>query len=623
MDFFKINCPQCGQPLEVPDSMACDTVACPTCNGVLELSKLIPRSRVETTCPQEGEAPLDAEKQGKLKKTGGRIALACVAGLVAVAGIVFFGMPKDEDGDEYPQRIRIKSDIDEINGKEYGIDRIEARDTSLQTGGSAKFDDELVDQLFADMIAIPGKRYSICKFEVTQKQWEAVMGENPSMFKGLNLPVTSVTWDACQDFIRKLNARPAVKASGRVFRLPTVNEWKYACCNGNVEKNPYIMLGQSEWDWYGENSGGNPHPVGQLRPNDFGLYDMLGNVQEWTSTADGNNRVCCGGSFDFFAENCELGRRVWSYGSACRFRDLGFRLVAQVAENAKEAAKSESRGLSFVAADSAQSSLKTAQEQYNLGLAYLNGDGAVKDEKKAVELFRKAAEQGYALAQYKLGWCYEYGRGVGKDYEQAVAWYRKAAEQGYALAQSWLGWCYKDGKLGVGKDDDQAVAWFRKAAEQGCAEAQCGLGLCYQSGRGVGAGVDYEQAAAWFRKAAEQGVDGAQFILGHYYYYGEGVGMDLEEAVAWYRKAAEQGHAKAQFWLGKCYEKGRGVEKDLGQAVAWYRKAAEQGDADAQGNLKRLGAQVEDEAGEVAESGARAKSAQTSAVQGMNAVEGQ
>ncbi len=130
------------------------------------------------------------------------------------------------------------------------------------------------------------------KYEVTQAQWEAVMGNNPSHFKGSffkkgdpNRPVENVSWEEVQEFIRKLNA----KEGGAHYRLPTEAEWEYTCragsttayCFGDDEE----LLG--EYAWYGENAGIQTHPVGQLKPNAWGLYDMHGNVWEWVQDCYG------------------------------------------------------------------------------------------------------------------------------------------------------------------------------------------------------------------------------------------------------------------------------------------------------------------------------------------------
>ena len=222
---------------------------------------------------------------------------------------------------------------------------------------------------------------------------------------------------------------------------------------------------------------------------------------------------------------------------------------------------------------------------YKLGLMYLNGEGVIKDEAKALVFIRKSAEQGNAEAQNSLGVRYANGQGVPKDEAEAVKWYRLAAEQGYAWAQFSLGFCYQYGK-GVAKDESQAVNWYRKSAEQGNAKAQGALGYCYANGQGVP--KDEAEAVKWYRKSAEQGNAIAQNHLGVHYANGEGVAKDLVEAVKWYRKSAEQGNAWAQNNLGVCYADGSGVERNLAEAVKWYRKAAAQGNEVAQTNLSAV-----------------------------------
>ena len=97
-----------------------------------------------------------------------------------------------------------------------------------------------VERLVAEMVQIPGRDFRMGKYEVTQAQWEAVMGENPSEYKGADHPVENVSWDDCQAFLEKLNAHPAARASGLVFRLPTEEEWEFACRAGST--NEYCRL---------------------------------------------------------------------------------------------------------------------------------------------------------------------------------------------------------------------------------------------------------------------------------------------------------------------------------------------------------------------------------------------
>ncbi len=122
-------------------------------------------------------------------------------------------------------------------------------------------------------------------YEVTQAQYGAVMGSNPSNFKGLDLPVENVSWEQCQEFIKRINTMGIGK-----FRLPTEAEWEYACRAGSTTRFPWgddpdnKLAG--DYAWYSSNSGKSTHPVGQKRPNAWGLYDMLGNVYEWCEDLD-------------------------------------------------------------------------------------------------------------------------------------------------------------------------------------------------------------------------------------------------------------------------------------------------------------------------------------------------
>ncbi len=191
-----------------------------------------------------------------------------------------------------------------------------------------------VRDVISGMVSIPGKGYRMGKYEVTQAQWAAVMGNNPAKFKGADNPVENVSWNDCQEFLRKLNALPEVKASGLVFRLPTDAEWEYACRAGATGKYCKLADGTEITEdtlgrvaWYKDNSDDKTHPVGQKEPNAFGLYDMQGNVSEWTSTADGVFRVVSGGGWHYLAGGCESSDRPW-YSFAVRLDVFGFRLCA-------------------------------------------------------------------------------------------------------------------------------------------------------------------------------------------------------------------------------------------------------------------------------------------------------
>jgi formylglycine-generating enzyme required for sulfatase activity len=123
------------------------------------------------------------------------------------------------------------------------------------------------------------KGFEIGKYEVTQAQWLALMPTNPSTHKGDNLPVETVSKVDAQDFIAKLNMSNA-QNDGYVYRLPTEAEWEYAARAGTDAPNSGPL---DQVAWYGANSGDETHPVGQKKPNAWGLYDTQGNVREWVS----------------------------------------------------------------------------------------------------------------------------------------------------------------------------------------------------------------------------------------------------------------------------------------------------------------------------------------------------
>ena len=203
--------------------------------------------------------------------------------------------------------------------------------------------------------------------------------------------------------------------------------------------------------------------------------------------------------------------------------------------------------------------------KYFQSLHYLDGSyGLKKDSDKAFRLAIEAAEYGYAEAQYNLGRCYYNGEGVIQDYAKAVEWYRKAAEQGYV----------------------EAVEWFHQAAEQGIDMAEYDLGNIYYNDKGLL--QNKKKAVEWYRKAADQGYAEAQCKLGFCYYHGEGVYQNKRKAVEWYQKAAKRGNAEAQYKLGFCYYHGEGVLRNRKKAIEWFNKAAKQGNLDAQKILKKL-----------------------------------
>ena len=184
------------------------------------------------------------------------------------------------------------------------------------------------------------KPFYLGKYLVTQEQWQAVMHKNPSHFKGPKNPVEKVSWRDCQNFAQKLQEQ----SPPHTFRLPTEAEWEYACRAGSTTEYSYgddeSQLG--EYAWFGENSKSQTHPVGQKKPNAWGLFDMHSNVWEWcqdwfgrydpadatdpTGPTSGVGRVWRGGGWDGAAAACRSARRR-TYAPGFWYLRCGVRLV--------------------------------------------------------------------------------------------------------------------------------------------------------------------------------------------------------------------------------------------------------------------------------------------------------
>ncbi|MCY2993227.1 MAG: bifunctional serine/threonine-protein kinase/formylglycine-generating enzyme family protein [Planctomycetota bacterium] len=189
------------------------------------------------------------------------------------------------------------------------------------------------------------KPFYLGVYEVTQAQYEQVVGSNPSQFKGESLPVEMVSWDDAVAFCKRLSEMPEEHAAGHTYRLPTEAEWEYACRAGSTSK---FAFGDAEaelgkYAWYGKNSGNTTHPVGEKQANAWGLYDMHGNVWEWcqdwlgpyeavpasdsSGPGSASFRVGRGGSWYGTAAGCQSASRSRDSPSY-RYCSLGFRLAA-------------------------------------------------------------------------------------------------------------------------------------------------------------------------------------------------------------------------------------------------------------------------------------------------------
>mgnify|MGYP004500392365 CR=1 FL=1 len=218
------------------------------------------------------------------------------------------------------------------------IDMVKVEAGTFMMGATSEMQDPYGDEKPVHKVILTNDYY-MGKYEVTQALWQAVMGSNPSYFKGDNLPVENVSWKKCQKFISKLNSM-----TGRKFRLPTEAEWEYAARGGKKSRG-YQYSGSSNISdvaWYDENSGYGIHPVGTKQANELGIYDMSGNVYEWcqdwygsyvsspqtnpTGAVSGSHRVYRGCSWVSFAGYCRLSYRN-NDTPGYHFSKLGLRLV--------------------------------------------------------------------------------------------------------------------------------------------------------------------------------------------------------------------------------------------------------------------------------------------------------
>ena len=218
------------------------------------------------------------------------------------------------------------------------IDMVRVEAGTFTMGATPEMKDPWDDEKPTHQVTLTNDYY-IGKYEVTQALWKAVMGNNPSNFKGDNLPVEMVSWDDCQEFISKLNS-----ITGKTFRLPTEAEWEYAARGGKKSRG-YQYSGSSNLSdvaWYTSNSGSKTHAVGSKQANELGIYDMSGNVLEWcqdwygkyssssqanpTGANSGSDRVFRGGCWNYSAWSCRSSYRI-IYSPDYRNYNLGLRLL--------------------------------------------------------------------------------------------------------------------------------------------------------------------------------------------------------------------------------------------------------------------------------------------------------
>ena len=194
----------------------------------------------------------------------------------------------------------------------------------------------------AQVRVVLSKGFWMGKTQVTQSQWQPLMGNNPSDFKGANRPVESVSWHDAQEFLERLNLLIGSR-SGLMFSLPTEAQWEYAARAGQA--GMYAGGSLDEVAWHEGNSAGKTHPVGTKKANAWGLHDMSGNVLEWCQDwlglklLDGidpigrdsvERRVVRGGSWSHFAKGCRVAHRNISIRTISNNSEHGFRVACNL-----------------------------------------------------------------------------------------------------------------------------------------------------------------------------------------------------------------------------------------------------------------------------------------------------
>lgn len=479
----------------------------------------------------------------------------------------------------------------------------------------------------------------IGKYEVTQEQWESVMGNNPSKGKRrICNPVECVSWYDCREFCHKV---------GGGCRIPTEAEWEYACRAGAVNAfagtgNPIDMR---------EKESCEHQKVGQKMPNAWGIYDMHGNVEEWCFD--------CYGDYSKGLVLDPIGAVPQGYsprvlrGGCNGFADCICRSASRMEKDPNF--KNEIAGLRIACVDGspildpnfiANQNLKDCDipsQVYKLGDACDFGNPSFVDKKgivstdiaKYFDQFRGDMVYRYSLEKIEI-----------KDGFQLVR-LSSATEESKTIVEVSDVYVYLESSTADGSDaimrnifytlkygatcayDKEIVAassnirWKGLGRDQLFKEMQNVFLTTYLSAihEGTGSfGIQWKDSGSTFyalkycirkqigadkiivmslthsnsliqdemfgSKRCELKVSAeAEFERGRCFAKGDGVNKDMHEAVKWYRKAAERGYAPAQFSLGCCYHSGHGVDKNSAEAVKWIRKAAEQGIAVAQSYL--------------------------------------
>ena len=317
--------------------------------GELERKKLEEASKAQAS---RQTVLNQVQQNAPLKKMGsssgkGILVLSLIFGVLLIGGAFSFFV-LNGGSDDNPQEIQpvpvTPSESSDAYTNSIGMEFVKIPAGEFMMGSPSDENGRYEDEGPVHKVTIKEAFY-LGRFEVTQEQWREVMGSNPSNFKGDDLPVEQVSWNDVQEFIEKLNEMEGTKK----YRLPSEAEWEYTCRAGTTTRY-YFGDGESklgDYAWYTENSGSKTHPVGQKKPNTWGLYDMHANIWEWVqdewhsdyngAPSDGSawesgsssDRVSRGGSWFSFAWDCRSAYRTY-FNPGYRGGNLGFRVLRKL-----------------------------------------------------------------------------------------------------------------------------------------------------------------------------------------------------------------------------------------------------------------------------------------------------
>lgn len=322
-----------------------DTVIAPPAPPQIAESPVEPQpsKQPEPIKPAPARPTLNATKQkGKSKPSSLIYIVGAIIAIVVISLAIAIFNSNDEEESSEPVTLNFETEEealpqDPIGRLEYEMVSVDGG--TLILGATSEQSAYAMNQEYpAHEVTLSS--FKIGRYEVTQEQWEAIMGYNPSFNIGAKKPVDNVSWNECQSFLQALNAK-----TGKNYRLPTEAEWEFAARGGN-QSHYYIYSGSDNADavaWYKGNSGGTSHEVGTKQANELGIFDMSGNVFEWCNDKYGSYtyesqynpqgygynssiRVGHGGGYNLGTKFCRVSNRTQG-NKDYKSESLGFRIA--------------------------------------------------------------------------------------------------------------------------------------------------------------------------------------------------------------------------------------------------------------------------------------------------------